>query len=62
MGARTLRRVVEYLSDLGVEELSVFALSVSNLQRDQEELNYLWELNCRFFSEAEGNDELWKKR
>jgi undecaprenyl diphosphate synthase len=61
-GALNLKRVLELLGDIGVKEITVFALSVSNLKRDQEELNYIWGLNKTFFDEVEGNDELWKRR
>lgn len=61
-GAMNLKSVLETLNDVGVEEMTVFALSVNNLKRDKDELDYLWELNRKFFNEVEGNDELWAKR
>lgn len=43
-GSKTLESLASYIFDKGIKVLSIFAFSVENFKRDDEEVNYLMEL------------------
>lgn len=61
-GAQNLRKILELAYDLGVKEMTVFALSIDNLQREEKEVRYLMELARNFFSEMSDNEKLFNEK
>lgn len=57
-GVETLRDIVRFSSDIGIEALSLFAFSTENWSRSKEEVGALMQLILRFFrSEIDELDE-----
>ena len=52
-GAKTLKDITVYASDLGIKYLTVFAFSTENWSRSKEEVNYLMKLPTEFIDEYE---------
>jgi tritrans,polycis-undecaprenyl-diphosphate synthase [geranylgeranyl-diphosphate specific] len=55
-GAETTEQVLEWCADLGVEELTLYALSTENFNRPETELNHLFDLiesKLREFADAD---------
>ncbi|MEG1581900.1 MAG: polyprenyl diphosphate synthase [Clostridia bacterium] len=51
-GVDALKKVVGYCFDIGVETVSLFALSTENLQRPKQEVDYIFKLIKEFASEC----------
>ncbi len=58
-GAKTLKKISEYVYDKGIKVLSVFAFSTENWKRDKEEVDFLMDLFLKAFKE---NFESVKKK
>ena len=43
-GAKTIEKLIEWVEELNIDELTLYTLSVENLQRDKDELNYLFDI------------------
>ncbi|MBX9569942.1 MAG: isoprenyl transferase [Candidatus Obscuribacterales bacterium] len=50
-GVQTLKKLVKYAAKRGLEYLTVYAFSSENWQRDQEEVDYLFELFARVLTD-----------
>ena len=61
-GALTLRTVIEIAQAVGVKEMTVFALSIDNLKRDKEEVDYLMNLARKFFNKMSDNENLFNEK
>ena len=49
-GSKTLEKLVIHAVDLGVKVLSVYAFSIDNFKRSQEEVKYLMDLIIKYFN------------
>lgn len=61
-GALNLRNILEIAYELGVKEMTVFALSIDNLQREEKEVAYLMELARDFFNRMSDNQKLFNEK
>lgn len=59
MGAKTLKKISEYVYDKGIKVLSVYAFSTENWKRDKEEVDFLMDLFLKAFKK---NFESIKKK
>ena len=59
MGAKTLKKISEYVYDKGIKVLSVYAFSTENWKRDKEEVDFLMNLFLKAFKK---NFESIKKK
>ena len=48
-GAEKVEHLFDWCNDLGVTELTLYAFSLQNFQRDKKEVDYLMSLFCSFF-------------
>jgi len=49
-GAETVNKLIDWCCELGIKELSLYALSTENLKRDKKEVDKLLELMKKWFS------------
>lgn len=56
-GAKTLRKALEYLTEIGVKYLTVYAFSTENWNRPQDEVSTLMKLFLKYIKMKEKYDE-----
>lgn len=54
-GSNTLKRIVEYCAEIGIEYLTIYAFSTENWKRPQDEVDSLMSLTREFLQDAEEN-------
>jgi tritrans,polycis-undecaprenyl-diphosphate synthase [geranylgeranyl-diphosphate specific] len=61
MGAETVENLIEWASDLNVEILTLYALSIENLSRSKPELEHLFNLFEKWFTKLKNDRRIKEK-
>ncbi len=61
VGFQSLKKTLEWCMELGVKEVSIFAFSIDNFQREKEEVDVLMELARDKLKEISENNEFLQK-
>jgi len=57
-GAEKVEKLFDWCKELGVTELTLYAFSLQNFQRDKKEIDYLMNLFCKFFESEKIRDKI----
>jgi len=57
-GAETVEKLIEWCSELGIKELTIYALSTENLKREEKEVDYLLKLMGKWFEKLKNDKRM----
>lgn len=57
-GAKTVENLLDWCKDLDIKQLTLYALSIENLQRDKKEVDYLFKLMKKQFKEFKNDKRI----
>ncbi len=61
-GAKTIEKLIDWLEELNIDELTLYTLSIENLKRDKEELEHLFDIIFNRLSKFKNDKRIYDKQ